>query len=1216
MDADAPAAAQISQADIIERQAESIARLKRQVQKGVEYKQLTKSKLKEAAARLKEYRVRVETLFEDVETLQKQLKVEKCRHEKTKKRYKNGLNQDVKTLKQKVNASTQTQESNKVTRTCQTLLSGQVEQVNKRTMRDHGVQTMDILTCRKSGREQNMSLFYHQMDQCVPKCSRRPQKDPIEDTFTPEPLQVLGSVEQTTFLQETSAALDAELAFSDSEDESHETRDNTVIVNSGLKDAGLNLTVLDEIDKELEMSSNEEEQDNGVALVTKNGYLMLNGSDQVVLNNVQQKLGTRSEKNEGRNKTSDAQGTDDTDSGRIGGRNEFAAGEKNAVSAGFDFAISNAIDKDLESSSGEEDGVVNVGDVINTKKSEQTVAARVDVCQSKWTLMSIDDELDDEFAALEADSDAENHGKAEGSSKSGLSSEHDLSDSSDSESDDDGDDPMTGKVDSVAENESLGPVKQKNEAETTTLQAKTNSEVGVSSLSPLDKDAVVVTTPVEKKFVGASTDVYSPMVDAKLTIQSERMQLDTPAEVMISTEEKKPSTVAVNSQPTLFQKNALSCIQPSSDFIADAGATATPDTQTSSDNTKLAKVPVRKQSASVTSSSSTNKPSELELYPAKRLKQPSDHTSHEFPGTPTESGKQNAKANRADKHASSIIPATEVSTIGNVRKADKANLEDSQATLHKKIKLNDVCRKAEDGTRVAIPQTKSSTSARKKKSAAEAKEQLRLKKSLSTFKQALVLGKGEEPDKEYTRRTISVLVTQCSNFVDTYLDHVITLCRALADAYREQGISPMLVVRGSLSLFRTPRSRRLMPERKSLSWLCNQVLTRVLCSGNEELEQDGCVASKSFCLSTVDECLLHLRGLLVEERTNIGEFLSQTRVHVQVTTRQVNISHDKVFLAHVCALHTHLCRFTGQLVRSRVLLFDLVRDNPNIRGLYFAMVMLKIYPAILEREFDQHCIERQMVLKETLQQALVVISGVSAAKQELLLLQPSIAMLHTIANALQMPELEDFDGSESSYQCACVEKIFSELVVLCQSSKSEQEEDEGRSPVSADYFVLAKSMEICSAVYGIDLVVKIFNIDRCQELYSKANIEGKIGIMHLVGHIAMGIASKKSDMHDSRTRSGEYIESVTDWMCQILSSDEKSSPEDRFRLTFGCSTICVELILEYSTIAGLKCQRQVLCAVIRWFDAIPSDQLIDLPATFLRRLRLAVVAARPQVLQR
>ncbi|RMX65446.1 hypothetical protein DD238_005351 [Peronospora effusa] len=1127
MDADAPAAAQISQADIIERQAESIARLKRQVQKGVEYKQLTKSKLKEAAARLKEYRVRVETLFEEVETLQKQLKVEKCRHDKTKKRYKNGLNQDVKTLKQKVNASTQTQESNKVTRTCQTLLSGQVEQVSKRTMRDHGVQTMDTVTCRKSGREQNMSLFYHQMDQCVPTCSRRPQEDPIEDTFTPEPLQVLGSVEQTTFLQETSAALDAELAFSDSEDESHETRDNTVIVNSGLKDAGLNLTVLEEIDKELEMSSNEEEQDNGMALVTKNGYLMLNGSDQVVLNNVQQKLGTRSEKNEGQNKTSDAQGTDDTDSGRIGGRNEFAAGEKNAVSAGFDFAISNAIDKDLESSSGEEDGVVNVGDVINTKKAEQTDAARIDVCQSKWTLMSIDDELDDEFAALEADSDTENHGKAEGTSKSELSSEHDLSDSSDSESDDDGDDPMTGKVDSVAENESLGPVKQKNEAETTTLQAKTNSEVGVSSLSPLDKDAVVVTTPVEKKFVGASTDVYSPMVDAKLTIQSERMQLDTPAEVMISTEEKNPSTVAVNSQPALFQKNALSCIQPSGDFIADAGATATPDTQTSSDNTKLAKV-----------------------------------------------------------------------------------------MSHKKIKLNDVCRKAQDGTRVAIPQTKSSTSARKKKSVAEVKDQLRLKKSLSTFKQALVLGKGEEPDKEYTRRTISVLVTQCSRFVDAYLDHVITLCRALADAYREQGISPMLVVRGSLSLFRTPRSRRLMPESKSLSWLCNQVLTRVLCSGNEELEQDGCVASKSFCLSTVDECLLYLRGLLVEERTNIGEFLSQTRVHVQVTTHQVNISHDKVFLAHVCALHTHLCRFTGQLVRSRVLLFDLVRDNPNIRGLYFAMVMLKIYPAILEREFDQHCIERQMVLKETLQQALVVISGVSAAKQELLLLQPSIAMLHTIANALQMPELEDVDGSESSYQCACVEKIFSELVVLCQSSKSEQEEDEGRSPVSADYFVLAKSMEICSAVYGIDLVVKIFNIDRCQELYSKANIEGKIGIMHLVGHIAMGIASKKSDMLDSRTRSGEYIESVTNWMCQILSSDEKASPEDRFRLTFGCSTICVELILEYSTIAGLKCQRQVLCAVIRWFDAIPSDQLIDLAATFLRRLRLAVVAARPHVLQR
>ncbi|CAI5732061.1 unnamed protein product [Peronospora destructor] len=1035
-------------------------------------------------------------------------------------------------------------------------------------MMDHGVQTRDTLTCRKRRREQNVSLVYHQADQFVPKCSRRPQNDPIEDTFTHEPLQVLGSVEQATFLQETSAALDAELASSDSEDESGETRDSLTVKNE-LEDTRLSLTVLDEIDKELELSSNEEEQDSGVALVTKNGHSLLGGSDKEVFNNVQKNLGIRNEQKEG-------------------GRNGFAAGEKNAVLAGFDLAISTAIDKDLEASSGEEDSV-NVGDVTNAKKAEQTDTARenvVDVSQRKWTLMSIDEELDDEFAALETDSDTENHGKAESSSSN-----------------------------SVGENESLGPAKEKNKVETAALQAKTGTvlELGVLSLSPLDKDAIVLTTSVEKKFVGASEDAYSPMVDAELTIQSERIQL---AELMISTEEKNPSTVAVNSQPTLFPKNVLSCIQPSGDFIDEAGATAIRSTQTSSDNTKSAKVPVLEQSAPVTSSSSKNKPTELELDLTKGLKQPSDHTAHEFPSTPIESGKQNAKAICADKHASSILPATEDSTIGKSGKAEKENLEDSQATSPKKIRLNDLCRKAEDETRVAIPRTKSSTADKKKKGAitAEAKEGLRLKKSLSTFKQALVLGKGEEPDKEYTRRTINVLVTQCSKFVDTCLDHVITLCRALADAYCELGISPMLVVRGSLSLFRTPRSRRLMPESKSSSWLCYQVLTRVVCGGNEELERDGHVAPKSFCLSMVDECLLHLRGLLVEERTNIGEFLSQNKV--QVTTHQVRVSHDKVFLAHICALHTHLCRFTGQLVRSRVLLFDLVRGNPNIRGLYFAMVMLKIYPAILEREFDQHCIERQTVLKETLQQALVVISGVSAAKQELLLLQSSITMLHTIADALQMPELEEVDGSEFSFQCSCVEKIFSKLVLLCQSSKSEQEGDEARSLVSADYFGLAKSMEIFTAVYGIDLVVKIFNIDRCQELYSKANIEGKIGIMHLVGHIAIGIASKTSDTHDSKTRSGEYIESVTDWMCHILSTDEKSSPEDHFRLTFGCSTMCVELILESSAIAGLKSQRRVLSAVICWFDTIPSERLMNLPATFLRRLRLAVVAARPQVLQR
>ena len=442
----------------------------------------------------------------------------------------------------------------------------------------------------------------------------------------------------------------------------------------------------------------------------------------------------------------------------------------------------------------------------------------------------------------------------------------------------------------------------------------------------------------------------------------------------------------------------------------------------------------------------------------------------------------------------------------------------------------------------------------------------------------------------------------------------ISLCLVLTRAYRKLGISPMLVVRGSLSVFRTPRSRRLMQERKlSLSWLCNQVVLQVMCNNVEDLKQDGSIAPESLSLSLVNECLFYLRGSLVEERTSVGHFLSESIAQVRVAARPIKVSHEKVFLAHICALHTHLCRSSGQLVASRVLLFDLVRDNPNIRGLYFAMVILEIYPAVLERKFDQHCVERQQILRETLQQALVYISGVAAAKQELLLYQPSTTMLHTIADAIQMPEIEEVDGSDPSLPRTFVENLFDKVSALCGPSQSRLLDDKVQSYVAADYFALAKSMELCASVYGLDLVTEIFSVDRCQALFNETCVRNKIGIMSIVGHVAMSFTSKLCNTQTSSAGIQQYVENVVQWMYHVLSTDEVSSPDDRFELMLGCAAVCVDLILGYPAPAGSESRRRVLCAVVYWFDTILPEQSIGLPATFLRRLRLAVVAARPHL---
>ncbi|CAH0478214.1 unnamed protein product [Peronospora belbahrii] len=1206
---DAPVAAQISQADIIERQAETIARLERQVQKGIDYKQLTKSKLKEAAARLKDYRLHVETLLKEVKTLKNQLNVAKKRSKTVEKPCKNTFKSHVKPAKQPVQTvATQTHEDQDiVTSTNATLLTGQGdEQVKKK-------KKMETFMFRKRGRDRKVAMSRpDQVDTFVPILSRQSNEDTkhIKDIDCnvqqgPRNEVAMDKSMGTLFMfQETSAALDAELAMSDSEDMSHETREVLEMKCTQEEDTERQWSVLnqssvvDEINKELEMSCDDDIEP---VLIDKNEqFLRLQGVDETVFCDMKKKVDSSSVEHEGQRQTGVAHAAKNVNNGRIGGRNGHGAGNKPAVLPDFDSAISNAIDKDLESSSDEENSG-HVGDISDEKHAEQTNSARqdvTDVSQSKKRVVtSIDDALDDEFAALDADSDIENHGKVDSSRSSGSSSDSNLSSGSDSN----GNDPAANRVDNVAENKTV--VEEKVGVKTTALQVKKDSKSGVSL--PIDQDAVVPTTTAEKNVVTIFEDEYAPSFDADMTIQNhERMHLDLSTEALIDTMEKNPTSIAVDSQPSRVQKSVSSSIQPSDNVSDDTSGTVVHDSQTSSGDTTSSKVPMK--SGLMKLSCSMNKPTKLKLDPTMSCEQPSDHASVDFPVTPIDSGEHSAEAYHADTHFFSIRPATEVCTIGNSRKADDANMELPQSASHKKMKLNNASGQAE-----VMPLTKSVKADKKKKSAttAEAKEELRLKKSLSTFKQAIVLGKGEKPDNGYTRRTLAVLVNSSSKFVDAHLDHVIALCRALADAYRALEISSMFVVSGSLSLFRSPRSRRLMQEsRRSLSWLCSQVLTRVLCSGNEEMERDG--SPESLCLSLVDECLLHLQGFLVEKRTNIGALLSENNEQLQVTTRQANISHNKVFLVHICALHTHLCRSTGQLVRSRVLLFDLLRDNPNIRGLYFAMAMLEIYPAILERKFDQNCIEREGILNETLQRTLVVISGIAAANEQLLLRQSSITMLHTIADAIQMPELENVDGNDFSFQRTGVEKLLDMVVVLCQSSKSEHQVNGIRNLLSADYFELVKSMEICTAVYGVDLVTEIFNIERCQELFGTTNVENKIGVMHLVGHVAMGIASKMN-VHCSGTRSEEYIESVIDWMCHVLSTDENSSLEDHFRLTFGCSTISVELVLECSPAIRLKSRRRLLCTVVRWFDAMPSDQLIGLPATFLRRLRLAVVAARP-----
>eukprot|EP00644_Phytophthora_capsici_P006613 jgi/Phyca11/118770/e_gw1.36.105.1 len=876
---DAPAAAQISQADIIERQAETIAKLQRQVKRGSEYKQLTKSKLKEAAARLKEYRIRVETLLRAEETLKKQLKDEEKAHARTKKQNKTPV---VKATKPTQSVSTQTEEARKVTRTSQTVLSGHVERVNKKTIVDCGVQTVDTLVSKKRARGVIAST-QTEMDQFVPRLSRHPQvgghQEDITSMSEQQPLQLLGP---EPLPHETSAALDAALAFSDSDGDSEDTLEIDGATESKETGEGSTLIAFDaamssEIDKELEFSDEEEDvsERKTEAVAVPSG------------------LKTNSE-------------LESPETGRR--RTEAASAVVDEPESGFD-AISNEIDKELETSSDEEDDRK-----ATTDDKEAVDEARVDVDKGKRT---IDDELDDEFAALESDSEPDNHGKEPANGEGSSSSDSDSSDSSDSESDED-----NGSVEKP-----LDPV-AKETAESTLQNSKDEA--------PSDSTPVVLTTPTEKKSVTVAEAVYSPVV---------AVELPAPTPEVLQLEESNPVEEASAAE--------TNCVNPLR--ASEQSDLPTP--------------------------SKADQPIELTTYSTS---EPSD----------------------------TVIP-------DELPNAEAEPTPEIQANINKSLKKT---RKAEE--------------------------------------------------------------------------------------------------------------------------------------------------------ASLDDCQ-------IPSKKHLGDSLAENK---PVSTQMTNVAHEIVFLAHITGLHTHLCQSTGQLSRSRVLLFDILRGNPNIRGLYFTMVMVEVYPALLEREFDQHCVERQQILKETIQQALVAISSVAASREELLLLQSSLTMLHQIADAIQMPELESIDATDPKMY---VEKLFDRLRAQ-----------------NVDLLELTKSLELCVAVYGLDVVAQVFSVEKCQELFATGSCQGKSGVLAAVGCIAASTGNAPT------AQQNVYVENVLAWLHRILSNESTG-----LKLRVKCSSVCIELILASCASEGLESRRRVLCAVVKWFDATPMDELVEMPTTFLRRLRLAVVASRPPAIK-
>lgn len=261
-------------------------------------------------------------------------------------------------------------------------------------------------------------------------------------------------------------------------------------------------------------------------------------------------------------------------------------------------------------------------------------------------------------------------------------------------------------------------------------------------------------------------------------------------------------------------------------------------------------------------------------------------------------------------------------------------------------------------------------------------------------------------------------------------------------------------------------------------------------------------------------------------------------------------------------------------------------NKPTLCGFYYATNMIEVYPAILEHEFDAQCLARPSLVKDTLLETFLFIAKDAAAKKDVVVHESGVTLLHRVADAMEMPELIDKDATRPE---TWVEHLLARFRTL-----------------SVDIFELSKCLELCVAVYGFEIVGTIFPVATCQSLFWQAPCDKKGGIVTIVGAIAQCGALARHRTQKVLPWIDQYIATVLAWLNQLLSNE----PID-LELRVATATVAVELLLADSAPATLESRQRVLAAILTWFNATPSAQLMELPAPFLRRLRFAVVAARP-----
>lgn len=249
----------VSQAQIIQRQAQTIAELREQVERGNDFKRRSKTRLKEAAQRLREYRLRADGLI-------KELAEAKCEMEALKVGGGQGRGRgDVRTAPvREVGVQTE-QLTGKVDAHMQTEVSGSIKAVSGSGC-DQGVQTDNVRVNEMIdfAVDDEPKLISDGVNQAVTTGSN----GALTASSTAVPMTAVGGAIASagagiSFDHATSAAIDAELALSDSDDEPVAQQESASIKDksdgSAILREDLHAAISREIDDELNTSSDDDD---------------------------------------------------------------------------------------------------------------------------------------------------------------------------------------------------------------------------------------------------------------------------------------------------------------------------------------------------------------------------------------------------------------------------------------------------------------------------------------------------------------------------------------------------------------------------------------------------------------------------------------------------------------------------------------------------------------------------------------------------------------------------------------------------------------------------------------------------------------------------------------------------------------------------------------------------------------------------------------------